>query len=235
MTIALDHVDCWIFDLDNTLYHPRHRLFDQIDRRMEVFVQRVTGCAPGEARGIQKTYFHDHGTTLAGLRLHYDIDAEDFLAFVHDIVLDDLAPDPALTAALDALPGRRIVFTNADAPHARRVLDRLGIAERFDAIHDIVACDHIPKPANESYANLCRTHRIDPARAVMIEDMARNLAPAHAIGMRTVWIDNGSEAGNREYDPGFIDIRVDDLVPWLQGVGERLVAGADIRQERPGT
>lgn len=234
MTIALDHVDCWIFDLDNTLYHPRFRLFDQIDRRMEQFVARVTGCAPGEARGIQKAYFHDYGTTLAGLMRHHDVVPEDFLAFVHDIVLDDLTPDAALTGALDALPGRRIIFTNADAPHARRVLDRLGIADRFDAIHDIVACDHIPKPASEAYRHLCEAHGIDPRRAAMIEDMARNLAPAHAIGMTTVWIDNGSEAGQRDYDPGFVDIRVDDLVPWLQGVGERQAAGAGIRQERPG-
>lgn len=233
MTVTLDHVDCWIFDLDNTLYHPRHRLFDQVDRRMEQFVARVTGCAPDEASAIQKAYFHDYGTTLAGLMRHHEVVPEDFLAFVHDIVLDDLIPDAALTAALDALPGRRIVFTNADAPHARRVLDRLGIADRFDAIHDIVACDHVPKPASECYAQLCRTHRIDPRRAAMIEDMARNLAPAHAIGMTTVWIDNGSEAGTRDYDRRFVDIRVDDLVPWLQGVGERLTADAGIRQERP--
>ena len=235
MPRSLDHVDCWIFDLDNTLYHPRHRLFDQIDRRMEEFVARVTGCAPDQARSIQKAYFHEHGTTLAGLMRHHDVVAEDFLAFVHDIVLDELVPDAALTAALDALPGRRIVFTNADAPHARRVLDRLGIADRFEAIHDIVACNHIPKPASEAYRQLCEIHAIDPARAAMVEDMARNLAPAHALGMTTVWIDNGSEAGNRDHDPDFVDIHVDDLVPWLQGVGERLATGATAKQESSAT
>lgn len=224
MTVALDHIDCWIFDLDNSLYHPRHRLFDQVDRRMETFVARVIGCAPEEARGIQKGYFHAYGTTLAGLMRHHDVVPEDFLAFVHDIVLDDLVPDADLSAALAALPGRRLVFTNADAPHARRVLDRLGIAERFDAIHDIVACNYIPKPASEAYRHLCEAHRIDPLRAAMVEDMARNLAPAHAIGMTTVWIDNGSEAGHREYDPSFVDIRVDDIVVWLQGVGAQLAS-----------
>jgi putative hydrolase of the HAD superfamily len=231
MTFALDHVDCWIFDLDNTLYHPRHRLFDQIDRRMEEFVARVTGCARDDARTIQKAYFHEYGTTLAGLMQHHDVVVEDFLAFVHDIVLDDLVPDAALTAALDALPGRRIIFTNADAPHARRVLDRLAIADRFEAIHDIVACDHRPKPASAPYRQLCDIHAIDPSRAVMVEDMVRNLAPAHALGMTTVWLDNGSEAGNRDHDPGFVDIHIDDLVPWLQGVGERLAPGATAKQE----
>jgi len=235
MTHSLDHIDCWIFDLDNTLYHPRHRLFDQIDRRMEEFVARVTGCPRDEARAIQKTYFHDYGTTLAGLMRHHDVAAEDFRAFVHDIVLDDLVPDAALTAALDALPGRRIVFTNADAPHARRVLDRLGIADRFEAIHDIVACNHVPKPASAAYRQLCDIHAIDPARATMVEDMARNLAPAHALGMTTVWIDNGSEAGSRDHDPDFVDIHVDDLVPWLQGVGERLATGATAKQESSAT
>ncbi|NCP11540.1 MAG: pyrimidine 5'-nucleotidase [Sphingomonadales bacterium] len=224
MDAALSHVDCWIFDLDNTLYHPRHRLFDQIDRRMEAFVVRATGCEADQARGIQKGYFHEYGTTLSGLMRHHDIDPADYLAFVHDIVLDCIAPDPGLAAALAALPGRRIVFTNADAPHARRVLDRIGIGAQFEAIHDIVATGYVPKPADGAYRSLCDSLAIDPARAVLVEDMARNLAPAHALGMTTVWIDNGSEAGDRGHDPAFVDIHVDDLLAWLQGITHHRIA-----------
>ncbi len=215
-------VDDWIFDLDNTLYDPALRLFDRIDRRMEAFVAATLGCDVAEGRRVQKAYFHAHGTTLAGLMRHHAVDPAVFLADVHAIDLAGLDPVPALGATLALLPGRKLIFTNADAAHARRVLDALALGESFAAVHDIVACDYRPKPDAAAYASLCETLRIDPARAVFVEDMARNLAPAKAIGMQTVWIDNGSEAGDAAYDPAFVDVRVDALLPWLQGVATQL-------------
>ncbi len=214
--LPLSHIDTWIFDLDNTLYHPRHCLFDQIDAKMGDYIARLEGCDLVQARTIQKRYFHDHGTTLAGLMANHGVAPDHFLDFVHDIDLSVIDADAPLRAALSALPGRRIIFTNADTPYALRVLDRLGIAELFDGIFDICAGNFIPKPQAAPYAQICADHAIDPGRAIFFEDMARNLTPAKKIGMATVWLDNGAESGNRDIDPDAIDDSTDDLTAWLQ-------------------
>ena len=215
---ALSHIDCWVFDLDNTLYHPKHRLFDQIDAKMGAFIADKFGCDLVEARRIQKNYFYAHGTTLAGLMHDHGVEPDHFLDFVHDIMLDNLDPEPGLRDALAALPGRRIVFTNADADYAVRVLERLGIADLFEGIHDIRATHYVPKPSHMPYDSLVTRFAIDPSRAIFFEDMARNLIPAHKLGFTTVWLDNGAESGGREHDPAYVDYHVDDLVPFLQGV-----------------
>ena len=118
MLPALAHVDCWIFDLDNTLYPPSADLFGLIDVRMGQYIQRLLGCDPVEARRVQKSYFIDHGTTLAGLMAHHGVDPNDFLEFVHDIELDSVAEDRRLVEAVAALPGRKLIFTNGDAAYA---------------------------------------------------------------------------------------------------------------------
>ncbi len=215
MLPALAHVDCWIFDLDNCLYPASANLFDLIDERMTQYVQRLMGCDFAEARRIQKGYFHEHGTTLSGLMVTRDIDPHEFLAFVHDIDLARISADPALVAAIDKLPGRKFVFTNGDAKYAARVLDKLGLANLWDGMHDIHAMDYLPKPHPRAYAALCERHGIDPTRALFAEDMARNLRPAKALGMTTVWVDNGSEQANHEHDPTFIDYHIDDIGAWL--------------------
>ena len=219
MVPMLQHVDAWIFDLDNTLYPARADLFGQIDRRMTAYVARLLDLDPIEARRVQKSYFHGHGTTLAGLMAEHGVDPHAFLAEVHDIEFDVLEHDAPLAAAIARLPGRKLVFTNGDAPYAVRVLDRLGLAESFEAIHDIHAMQLRPKPAASAYRGLCDTHGIDPSRALFADDMARNLAPAKAIGMTTVWVDNGSEQTS-DSDRSFIDVTVTELVPWLEGLLE---------------
>ena len=211
----LRHVDAWIFDLDNSLYPASANLFELIDVRMGQFIQQLVGCDPVEARRVQKGYFRDHGTTLAGLMKTHGTDPREFLDFVHDIDLARIAADPRLVAALDRLPGRKFVFTNGDEAYANRVLDRLGLANAFDGLHDIHAMNYVPKPHPDSYRALCERWAIDPARAVMVEDMARNLHPAKQLGMVTVWIDNGSEQASHEADPAFIDYRIADIGDWL--------------------
>jgi putative hydrolase of the HAD superfamily len=129
--------------------------------------------------------------------------------------MDRLEVDPALNAHIAALPGRRLIFTNGDATYAGRVLDRLGLADAFELIHDIHACQYVPKPDPAGYADLCRVHDVDPTRAAFFEDMARNLKPAKAIGMATIWVNNGSEAGNHDHHPDFIDFETDHLTPFL--------------------
>jgi putative hydrolase of the HAD superfamily len=208
----------WVFDLDNTLYPASARLFDQMDVKMTAYVAQALGVDLVEARRIQKAYFFDHGTTLAGLMAELGIDPHHFLADVHDIEMDVLDENAPLAAAIARLPGRKIVFTNADTPYAGRVLDRLGLGESFEAIHDIHAMDLKPKPNASAYAGLCAAFDIDPAETLFVEDMARNLAPAKAIGMTTVWIDNGSEQAAAEQDRSFIDFTTPDLTAWLHDI-----------------
>jgi putative hydrolase of the HAD superfamily len=220
---SLAHIDAWIFDLDNTLYPSSARLFAQIDARMGAYIERLLDVDPAEAHRVQKGFFHSHGMTLPGLMAHHGVDPHEFLADVHDVDVDVVAPHPELADLIARLPGRKFVFTNADAPYAARVLARLGLSDSFDALHDIHALDYVPKPQAPAYASLCAAHGIDPTRAVFVEDMARNLVPAKAIGMTTVWIDNGSEQG-----PGdgrdHIDFTITDVASWLTGVVAALEA-----------
>ena len=219
MDAALNHVDCWIFDLDNSLYPASANLFELIDERMAGFIRQLLGCDHAKARSIQKLYFHEHGTTLAGLMAVNGVDPHEFLDYVHDIDLLRISADPVVVGALDRLPGRKFVFTNGSEAYAKRVLDKLGLANAFDGLHDIHAMNYVPKPDPRSYQAMCERHAIDPKRALFVEDMARNLKPAKELGMTTVWIDNGSEQAGSEADPAFIDYRITDIGEWLGKIG----------------
>ncbi len=220
MISALASIDTWIFDLDNTLYPSSAGIFDLIDVRMGAFVGALLGVDAVEARRVQKKYFHEHGTTLSGLMAKHDTDPYHFLADVHDIDMSRLVPNPRLAALLAKLPGRKLVFTNGDAPYARRILMGLGLAESFEAIYDIHDQNYLPKPAPESYARMCDEMLVSPASAIFFEDMARNLKPAKALGMTTVWINNGSEAGDRDAHPDFIDYEISEPTDWLAHILE---------------
>ena len=220
MSPVLGSIESWIFDLDNTLYPARVDLFALIDEKMGLYIQRLLDVDAAEARRVQKHYFIEHGTTLSGLMAHEGVDPHDFLEFVHDIDISRLAPDPALNAALAKLPGRKLVFTNGDAAYAGRVLEGLGLGDAFDGIFDIHGARYRPKPHPEAYQEMCSTLRVEPKRALFVEDMARNLKPAKAIGMATVWINNGSEHGNFDASPDFIDFETHDLSHWLNGIME---------------
>jgi len=205
----------WVFDLDNTLYPASTRLFDLIDARMSDYVQRLLGCDPVEAKRVQKEYFRNHGTTLAGLITHHDVDPHHFLDEVHDIALDRVSPDQRLAEALRRLPGRRFVFTNGNDAYAERVLAAIGIGEDFHGLVDIHACGYRAKPDPHGYALLIERFGIDPRRAVLVEDMAKNLKPAKDLGMTTVWVNNGSDHGNHLHDPAAIDLEITDVADWL--------------------
>jgi len=216
----LAHVRNWIFDLDNSLYCPSYGIFPKIDARMTAYISRLTGEPEPEARARQKRYFHEHGTTLAGLMRYHQVDPHEFLGDVHAIDLTDLPPNEALATRIAALPGRKFVFTNGDEPYARRVLGALSLADTFDGVHDIHACDYRPKPDAAGYHRLCERFGIDPRSALFVEDMAQNLRPAKALGMMTVWVNNGSERGSHGADPSFIDIEIADVSEWLASLGE---------------
>jgi len=215
MDDRLARIDCWIFDLDNTLYPASTDLFGLIDARMTAYVARLLGVDPGEARRIQKAYFHAHGTTLSGLMREHEVDPHDFLADVHAIEMDALREDRRLVEAIARLPGRKLIFTNGAADYAGRVLAKLGLSDAFEAVHDIHACEYDPKPSMSGYRRMIDTYAIRPETALFVEDMARNLVPAKALGMTTVWVDNGSEQGPDADALDHIDYRIADLGEWL--------------------
>ena len=215
---GLAAIDTWIFDLDNTLYPASSGLFAHVDRRMTDFIGRLLDLPGDEARTVQKDYFARYGTTLAGLIAHHDVDPNYFLDDVHDIPLDALSPDPRIVEGISRLPGRAFIHTNGDAPYAGRVLERLGLGSHFVHIQDIHACDYRPKPHASGYEDLITCFDIDPARALMVDDMAKNLAPAKALGMTTVWVDNGSEQALEAVETDHIDIVIDDVGAWLAGL-----------------
>jgi putative hydrolase of the HAD superfamily len=218
MDRRFSHIRDWVFDLDNCLYPASTGLFALIDERMGAYIERLLGVDPAEAKRVQKAHFHAHGTTLAGLMSEHDIDPHDFLEEVHDIPLDRVKADDRLARLLPRLTGRRFVFTNGDAPYARRVLEAIGVHRHFDDLHDIHASSLRPKPDPHGYALLCERFKIDPTRALLADDMVKNLAPAKALGMTTVWVDNGSEQAGRDYDDKIVDVRVNDLGDWLESI-----------------
>jgi putative hydrolase of the HAD superfamily len=211
------HIRNWIFDLDNCLYPASAGLFELIDERMGAYIQRLLDCDPVEARRVQKRHFHTHGTTLAGLMKEHGVDPEDFLSDVHAIPLDRIQCDKSLASSLEQLPGRKFVFTNGDATYARRVLDAIGVNDRFDELHDIHASRYRPKPDPHGYDLLCERFGIDPAEALLADDMAANLKPAKELGMTTIWVDNGSERGTHGHGD-FIDYRIDSVSEWLEQI-----------------
>jgi putative hydrolase of the HAD superfamily len=218
------HVRDWIFDLDNTLYRADNGIFAQIDGRMTEFVAKLLGMERDAARGVQKQLYRDHGTTLAGLIAVHGIDPEPYLAFVHDIDLSELQPDPALIAALTRLPGRRFVFTNGCRNHALRILERLALVNAFDEVWDIRTIGFVPKPAQAAYDAVVKAGGVTPAEAAMFDDIARNLVVPHDLGMTTVWLDCQSDWARQ--GPEFpvaskahIDHETRDLCSFLNSIG----------------
>ena len=208
----------WIFDLDNTLYPVSANLFEEVDRRMSGFIADYLKIDPAEAYTVQKSYFRSHGTTLKGLMDLHGMDPGPYLDYVHDIDLSRLVCDTRLDQALARLPGRKFVFTNATQPYASRVLECLKLTHHFEAIYDIHSAGFVPKPDPAIYADLIGRYGVRPQETVMVEDVARNLIPAKALGMTTVWVENDrpwAHADAAEIEP---DYTTDDLGGFLARV-----------------
>lgn len=185
---SFSHVEHWVFDLDNTLYHPSARLFDQIEAKMITYVMETLRIDHGAADKLRGDYWRNHGTTLAGLMKEHDIDPDPFLVAVHDISLDHLEPDQTLAGHIKALPGRKIVYTNGSAPYAERVLAARGLTGLFDGIFGVEHADYRPKPERSAFERVFERAGVDTTRAAMFEDDPRNLNAPHAMGMRTVHV-----------------------------------------------
>jgi putative hydrolase of the HAD superfamily len=182
------HVRAWVFDLDNTLYPPSARLFDQIEVKMTDWVMQAIGVDREKANHLRQHYWDSYGTTLAGLMAEHDVDPGPYLTDVHEIDFSPLHPDPALAGAIAALPGRRIVYTNACEPYAHKVLAARGLTGLFDAVYGVEHAGFRPKPDRTAFETVFAMDGLDPSTAAMFEDDTRNLAAPHAMGMRTVHV-----------------------------------------------
>lgn len=203
-------VETWVFDLDNTLYPPEARLFDQIERRMTDYVAAALGVDAATASGMRAAYWRTHGATLAGLMAEHGVAPDPYLAAVHDIDLSGVATAPLLAAAIARLPGRKVVYTNGSREHARRVTAALGIAGAFDALYGVEDAGYLPKPMAAAFARVFAIEGLDPGRAAMFEDDPRNLETPHRLGMRTVLVGAGEGA-----TPAHVHHRTDNLAGFL--------------------
>ncbi|MDP1617174.1 pyrimidine 5'-nucleotidase [Phenylobacterium sp.] len=211
MSADLVHVDTWLFDLDNTLYPAESGFMAQIEARMTQFVVKVTGLPTDEAFALQKRYLVEHGLTLRGMMEHHGVDPADFNALFHDLSLEALAQDADLLAGLERLPGRRLIFTNADAFHAERVLTHLGLHHLFDDVFHIDSFGFRPKPDPAAFQAMLDTHGLAPEATAFFEDSERNLAPAAALGMTTVLVGAHAPASTAP----FVRHRTEKLAPFL--------------------
>ena len=216
----LKKIKYWIFDLDNTLYSGDTKVFDQVDKKMSKFISEKLKVSIKEAKKIQKNYFHEYNTTLNGMIKNHEIDANEFLEFVHDVNLDFLKPDNLLKQEISSLLGKKFIFTNGSKAHAANVTKRIGIDKLFDGVFDIVESDFIPKPSVEPYKKIIEKYKIEPQYSIFIEDIARNLKPAHELGMKTVWIKNDEPWAAKYSDEDFINYKTDNLAKFLKEINE---------------
>ena len=220
-----EHVNTWIFDLDNTLYPANCNLFAQIDQRMGSFIAAYLDIGLEDARRIQKQYYFDYGTTLSGLMKVHGLEPKIYLDYVHDIDLSPVKPSPSLAASLVKLPGRRLIFTNGSKDHGTNVAERLGVLHLFDDVFDIGAAKYIPKPDARAYKHLLDAHDINGGQAAMFEDMPHNLKEPHLLGMTTVLVESDyfdhpaqSELKEAAERPDYIHHITGDLDEFLQQV-----------------
>ena len=217
----------WIFDLDNTLYPAECNLFAQVDQRMAEFIQRYLGVPFAYAKHLQKSYYRQFGTTLAGMMRVHNMDPTEFLDYVHDIDLAVVDQHPELRQAIDGLAGRKLIFTAGSHAHAERVATKLGVLDLFEDIIDIVDAGFIPKEKREAYDRLLASHGVEPTAAAMFEDMPHNLEPAHALGMTTClvhssYIDHPIQLKIRSWTepPEHVHHMTENLAGFLGGIGK---------------
>jgi putative hydrolase of the HAD superfamily len=218
-------VETWVFDLDNTLYPHDLNLWQQIDDRIQQFIANFLNIPKGDAFRVQKDYYKRYGTSMRGLMAEHGMKPDDFLEFVHAIDHSPLLPNPELGDAIEQLPGRKLILTNGTRKHAEAVMRRLEIDRHFEDVFDIAAADLDPKPLPQVYDRFLRKHGVDPGRAAMIEDLARNLEVPHQLGMTTVLVvppatrevfREGWELEGRE--AAHVDHVTDDLTGFLRTV-----------------
>ena len=217
------HIETWVFDLDNTLYPHHLNLWQQVDERIRDYIARFLDVTHEEAFRVQKDYYRRYGTSMRGLMAEHGMRPDDFLEFVHQIDHSPLEPNAALGAALESLSGRKLILTNGTRKHAEAVMRRLAIEEHFEDVFDIVAAGLEPKPLAQTYDRFLARHGVDPAKAAMFEDLARNLEIPHALGMTTVLVVPKTAVAREDWellgrDAPHVDHVTDDLAGFLRGL-----------------
>jgi putative hydrolase of the HAD superfamily len=216
-------IETWVFDLDNTLYPHHLNLWQQVDDRIRAYIAGFLKVPHDQAFRIQKDYYKRYGTTMRGLMTEHGMKPDDYLEFVHQIDHSPLEPNPALGSAIEKLPGRKLILTNGTRKHADAVMKKLAVHEHFEDIFDIVAAELEPKPSKRTYERFLKLHNVDPHKAAMFEDLARNLGAPHALGMITVLVvpeaqrevfREGWELEGR--DAAHVDYVTDNLTGFLQ-------------------
>ncbi len=222
---AFGHVETWVFDLDNTLYPHHLNLWQQVDERIRDYIAGFLKVTHEEAFRLQKDYYKRYGTSMRGLMTEHRMAPDDFLDFEHQIDHSPLEPNPALGAAIETLPGRKLILTNGTRRHADAVLARLGLDRHFQGVFDIMAAELEPKPSPATYDRFLELHDVDAAKAAMFEDLARNLAVPHSLGMTTVLVvpENTREVFREGWelegrDAPHVDHVTDNLVGFLQAI-----------------
>ena len=210
---GFDHINTWIFDLDNTLYPESCRLFDQMHVRMSEYIMLEFGVDQAEANRRRSHFYLKYGTTLRGLMVEHEVEPTAFLDYVHQIDYSAVPRNLDLRNALGILPGQKLVFTNGTTVHAQRVLERLGIEDSIDGIFDIVDSGYIPKPARAPYDKFTAQYGFDATRAAMFEDIDLNLEAPHEMGMTTVLI---TEDGR--HDAPYVHHTTNNLSEFLKGL-----------------
>jgi putative hydrolase of the HAD superfamily len=230
---GFDHVDTWVFDLDNTLYPHHLNLWHQVDERIRAYIAKFLGLTHEDAFRKQKDFYRRYGTTMRGMTAEHGMEPDDFLAYVHQIDHSPITPNPALGAALEKLPGRKLILTNGTRAHADAVMKRLAIDHHFEDVFDIVAGDLEPKPFAATYDRFLARHGVDPGKAAMFEDLARNLEVPHRLGMTTVLVvpertrevfREGWELEGR--DAAHVDHVTDDITGFIEAIMKERMARA---------
>lgn len=221
---SLSHIIDWIFDLDNTLYRADANFFKQIDVKMTDFIARYLSLETQDASALRREYWAEYGTTLSGLMAVHGMDPAEFLEYVHDVNLDILPPDPQMRAQIQALSGRKLIYTNGSKGHAENVASHLNLFDLFDGSFGIEDANYIPKPKRETFEIFNKAFDVDPSRAIFFEDNVHNLEVPKAMGMVTVLVTSDADFSDapeivrpsgQTVTANWIDYTTNDLPAWL--------------------
>jgi putative hydrolase of the HAD superfamily len=225
---AFNHIETWVFDLDNTLYPHHVNLWQQVDGRIRDYIANYLKITGEQAFRLQKDYYQRYGTSMRGLMIEHGMEPDDYLDYVHQIDHSPIEPNPALGAAIEQLPGRKLILTNGTLRHADAVLARLGLNDHFEHVFDIIAAELEPKPSALTYERFLKAHAVDAGKAAMFEDLAHNLAVPHTLGMTTVLVvPEGTREVFREdwelegRDAPHVDHVTENLVGFLETISAR--------------